>query len=164
MPIRRSRLPSLSGVSSGDRVHAGRPRRRFFLEYDFPFRELAACRRRAGSPSLPSDATLKGCWGCRRVGSGLWHTLMHGRTRDCSGSLGMGPTSVAICAKMQSVQQFPTDERCTIQIAGSLRCRPRGFARCTLAASCVALLCRLLRYSRKLHKDPAPALPQHWHC
>ena len=96
MPMRRSRLPSLSGVSSGDRVHAGRPRRRFFLEYDFPFRELAACRRRAGSPSLPSDTTLKGCWGCLRVGSGLWHTLMHGRIRDCSGSLGMGPTSVAM--------------------------------------------------------------------
>ena len=103
MPIRRSRLPSLSGVSSGDRVHAGRPRRRFLFVYDFPFRELAACLRRAGSPSLPSDTTLKGCWGCLRVGSGLWHTLMHGCIRDCSRSLGMGPTSAAMLRKVRSV-------------------------------------------------------------
>jgi hypothetical protein len=139
MPMRRSRLPSLSGVSSGERVHAGRPRRLFLLVYDFPFRELAACRRRAGSPSLPSERTLKGCCGCLRTGRGLWHSLMHGRMRDATGSTDRAPISTAI-----ATQRFRQIRLCgwgRVRDPGRRHAavQTRGFARCTLAASCMAL-------------------------
>lgn len=44
-PIRRSRLPSRSGESSGLRVHAGRPRRRPSRSNDSPFWDRAFLRQ-----------------------------------------------------------------------------------------------------------------------